>query len=128
MTSQNFDHERLDFCRSTALLGNSRRHNDSKGLIDMLAIIARGSALECAAVQGALVTTKSIKVQDDTTMKVILQRIVAMLTRMAMEFDGLVESGEEYNPEIDYDYEHRCAEHEHDSQPRECPASGLETL
>jgi four helix bundle protein len=51
--------------------------------------IARGSALECAAIQGILVRTKGIKVQDDAEMKVILHRIVAMLTRMAMRFDDI---------------------------------------
>ena len=33
-----------------------------------------------------------------------------MLARIAMKFDCLAESGEKYNPESDYDYEHRCAE------------------
>lgn len=38
MTAQSFDHERLDVYRSITLLGHSRRHNHSKGFIDMLAI------------------------------------------------------------------------------------------
>ena len=40
--------------------------------------------------------------------------IVAMLTRMAMKFDGVAESGAEVHANIDYDYEHPFAEHEHD--------------
>ena len=36
-----------------------------------------------------------------------------MLTRMAMKFDGVAESGAEVHADIDYDYEHRFAEHEH---------------
>ncbi|RLS71230.1 MAG: hypothetical protein DWH99_08830 [Planctomycetota bacterium] len=45
------------------------------------------------------------------------QWIVAMLTRMAMKFDGVSESSTEYNQSVDYehDYEH---EHEHESTPR----------
>jgi four helix bundle protein len=77
--------------------------------------IARGSALECAAIQDVLVTTKGIKVQEDAARKAMLHRIVAMLTRMAMKFDGVAESSAAY-ADIDYDYEHRFAEHEHDTQ------------
>lgn len=54
-------------------------------------------------------TTKGIKVQDDAAMKAMLHRIVAMLTRMAIKFDGVAESKVEYDAEIDYDYEHRYA-------------------
>jgi hypothetical protein len=43
-------------------------------------------------------------------------RIVAMLTRMAMKFDSVGESSMEHDTEIDYDNEHRVAEHEHDTQ------------
>jgi len=45
-------------------------------------------------------TTKGIKVQDDAAMKAMLHRIVAMLTRMAMKFDGVAE----YGSDVDYDY------------------------
>jgi four helix bundle protein len=93
--------------------GNGKRSlKDRARFLD----IARGSALGCAAIQDVLVTTKDIKVQDDATMKAMLHRIVAMLTRMAMKFDGVAESIAVYNAEIDYDYEHRWAEHEHESQ------------
>jgi hypothetical protein len=67
------------------------------------------------------VTTKGIKVQDDFAMKAMLHRIVAMLTRMAMKFDGVAESSADYDAAIDYDYEHRFAEHEHESQIEEAP-------
>ena len=46
-------------------------------------------------------------------MEAMLHRIVAMLTRMAMQFDGVAEQCAAYDAEIDYDNEHRCAEHEH---------------
>jgi hypothetical protein len=62
------------------------------------------------------VRTKGIKLQDDTAMEAMLHRIVAMLIRMAMQFDGVAEQCAAYDAEIDYDNEHRCAEHEHESQ------------
>ena len=72
------------------------------------------SALACAAIQDVLLRTNGINVQDDAAMKGMLYRIVAMVTRMAMKFDGVAESDAEVHAEIDYDYEHRFAEHEHD--------------
>lgn len=36
-----------------------------------------------------------------------------MLTRMAMKPEGFVESSMEYDADVDYDYEHRFAEHEY---------------
>jgi hypothetical protein len=47
-------------------------------------------------------------------MKRKLKRIVSMLTRIAMKFDGVVEAQTEYNAIDDYEHEHRCAEHEHE--------------
>ncbi|MFM8172202.1 MAG: four helix bundle protein, partial [Pirellulaceae bacterium] len=67
-------------------MGNGRRSlKDLARFLD----IASGSALECAAIQDVLVTTKGSKVQDDASMKAMLHRIVKMLTRMAMKFDGV---------------------------------------
>jgi hypothetical protein len=54
-------------------------------------------------------------------------RIVAMLTRMAMKFDGVAEPGAAYDAEIDYDNEHRDAEHEHEAQTNETPESLVAT-
>ncbi len=67
--------------------------------------------------------TKGIKVQDDAAMKALLHRIVAMLTRMAMQFDGGAESVAAYDAVIDYDNEHRYAELEHESQTEETTES-----
>jgi hypothetical protein len=67
------------------------------------------------------VRTKRIKLQDDTAIEAMLHRIVAMLTRMAMRFDGVAEQCAAYDAGIDYDYEHRCAEYEHESQAEETP-------
>ena len=79
----------------------------------MLALVIETSfyvRLACAAIQDVLLRTNGINVQDDAAMKGMLCRIVAMLTQMAMKFDGVAESGAEVHTDIDYDYEHRFAE------------------
>jgi len=60
------------------------------------------------------VRTNGIKVHDDALIK-------AMLRRMAMNFHGVAESIAASDAEIDYDNEHRRAEHEHGSQSDETP-------
>ncbi len=52
-------------------------------------------------------------------MKAILHRIMAMPHRMALIFDGVAKPGATTDAEIDYDNEHRCAEHEHEAQTAE---------
>jgi hypothetical protein len=85
-----------------------------------LTFIARGSALECAAIQDVLVVSGGMSRETDYELKSKLVRIVAMSTRMAMKFDGLSKSLSEYNKsgdyDYDYDYEHEH-EHEHDEEP-----------
>ena len=71
--------------------------------------IARGSSLECAAIQDVLVISRGIKAESDR-LKAKLKRIVAMLTRLALRVESVSESSEPYG--IDYDHEHRFAEHE----------------
>jgi hypothetical protein len=73
------------------------------------------------------VRTKGIEAQDDAAMKAMLHRIVAMLTRMAMKFDGVAEPLAAYDAEIDFDNEHRYAEHEHEHE-HEHEAQTEETL
>ena len=53
-----------------------------------------------------------------------LVRIVAMLTRMAMKFDGVSESLSVYTARVDYEHEHehRDAEHEHEEEPEQSDA------
>ena len=83
-------------------------------LVDLAGAFA--GSFGCLVCLGCLVAAKGIRAQGDAAMKAMLRRIVAMLTRMAMKFDGVAESSAEYcveNAEIDYDYEHRVAEHEH---------------
>ena len=89
--------------------GNGNRsHKDRTQFLD----IARGSTLECAAIQDVLLATNGINLQDDAAMKAILHRIVGMLTRIAMKFDVVAKSSGGYDAGIGY--EHRFAEHEHE--------------
>lgn len=58
-------------------------------------------------------------------MKAMLSRIAAMLTRMAMKFDGVAEPVSAYEADIDYDNEHRYVEHEHEVHAEELPAGAM---
>ena len=73
-------------------------------------------------------TTKGITLPDDAAMKAMLHRIVAMLTRMAMKFDGVAEPNAAYDAAIDYDNEHRGAEHENEKKHEQSmgPKSSIE--
>ena len=91
--------------------GNGKRSlKDQARVLD----IAHGSALEWATIRVVLVRTKGIKVPDDIAMK-------AMLSRMAMKLDGVAEPVATYEAEIDYEDEHRYAEHEHEAQTENTP-------
>jgi len=77
--------------------------------------IARGSALECAAIQDVLVVSGGIDAAIIVPSKAKLKRIVAMLTRLAMRSDRVAESPSSYpNDVVDYEQEqeHRFAEQE----------------
>ena len=87
--------------------------------------IARGSAFECAAIQDVLVASGGLDAATSLVMKGKLRRIVSMLTRMAQKLDGVAEMQTEYQANIDYDHEHRSAEHEQDSETTPEPGSGL---
>ena len=94
--------------------GNGKRSlKDRARFLD----IARGSALECAAIQDVLVVSGGLNRETSFELKSNLVRIVAMLTRMAMKFDSVSESLGEYIAGIDYEHEHRDAEHEHEDMP-----------
>ena len=49
--------------------------------------IARGSALECAAIQDVLVVGNGLTQQQNTTGKQMLHRIVSMLTRLGRSYE-----------------------------------------
>jgi four helix bundle protein len=75
--------------------------------------IARGSATECAACLDALRVTSGLTPEKAREGKLLLRRIVAMLTKLTdRSIDQVRESEAAYsNGSIDYDYEH---EHEHE--------------
>ena len=60
-------------------------------------------------------------------MKLKVKRIVSMLTRMAMKFDGVSEASVDYTVAIDYEHKHRDAEHEYEREPEpgRAPKDGL---
>ena len=74
---------------------------------------------ECAAIQDVLVATGGLNDSTNHDLKSKLKRIVAMLTRMAIKFNGIRESPVDYGSAIDYEHdyehEHRGAEHEHET-------------
>ena len=87
--------------------GNGKRSlKDRARFLD----IARGSALECAAIQDVLVVSDGLNRETSFELKSKLVRIVAMLTRMAMKFDGVSEFLSAYTLGDDYAHEHRDAE------------------
>ena len=91
--------------------------------------IARGSALECAAIQDVLTASDGLDSDSSREMKLKLKRIVSMLTRMVMKSDAVSELSAGYDTDIDYEHEHRCAEHEHEwraePEPSRPPEPGL---
>ena len=87
--------------------GNGKRSlKDRARFLD----IARGSALECAAIQDVLVVSGGMSRETDHELKSKLARIVAMLTRMAMKFDGVSETLSEYNQSGEHEHEHEHGE------------------
>lgn len=84
--------------------------------------IARGSSFACAAIQDVLVASGGIDCESSDKLKRLLRRMVSMLTRMAMKFDGVVESKVDYSVAFDYQHEHRDAEHEHEIEEQPEPS------
>jgi len=106
--------------------GNGKRSlKDRARFLD----IARDSTLECAAIQDVPVVSGGLSPETSFELKSKLTRIVAMLTRMAMKFDGVSESMGVYTTRDDYEHEHRDTEHEHEEMPEPSDAGeGLDRL
>jgi hypothetical protein len=81
--------------------------------------IARGSALECAAIHDILVSFEAIDLEVNRVGKINLKRIVSMLTRLIQRTDSVSEGS------IEYDYEYRDAEYEYEERPEEGNLSEL---
>ena len=78
--------------------GNGKRSlKDRNRFLD----VARGSALECAAVQDVLAATDGIDPVRNNELKMMLKRIVSMLTRLIARTDAVSE------PAVEYEYEWR---------------------
>ncbi len=93
--------------------GNGKRSlKDRNRFLD----IARGSALECAAIQDILAATAGIDDESHGKLKQLLKRIVSMLTRLIARCDLPREDSAEYNADVEYEYEYRDAEYEYEVQ------------
>jgi four helix bundle protein len=62
--------------------------------------IARGSALECAAIQDVLKVCKAISEENNQEGKAMLDRIVAMLTRLGKRGYSVYEERSDYGDEF----------------------------
>ena len=88
--------------------GNGKRSlKDRSRFLD----IARGSALECVAIQDVLAATEGLNNQSHVDLKRSLHRIVSMLTRLIARSEGVSEPPTEYNAGVEYEY--RDAEYEY---------------
>ena len=110
-------HSRDQWLRAAqSILLNIAEGNGKRSLKDRSRFfdIARGSALECSAIQDVLLVSEAIAIETSDPLKAKLKRIVAMLTRLAMRSDRVGESSAWYDHGIDYEHEHehRFAEHE----------------
>ncbi len=72
--------------------------------------IARGSALECAAIHDILISFEAIDLELNRVGQTNLKRIVSMLTRLIQRTDSVSEGS------IEYEYEYRDAEYEYEKK------------
>jgi four helix bundle protein len=78
--------------------------------------IARGSALECAAIHDILSVCKAIGEDENRTGKSQLRRIVGMLTKLVARNESVSETPSIY--QAAFEHEHRCAEQEHEQEEK----------
>jgi four helix bundle protein len=88
--------------------------------------IARGSALECAAIHDILSVCHAIEPDDNLTGKSQLRRIVAMLTKLVARNESVSETRSVY--QTAFEHEHRCAEHEHERKPEQSDATEFSVM
>ena len=72
--------------------------------------IARGSALECAAIHDILLSFEAIDTETNRIGKTNLKRIVSMLTRLIQRTETVSKCS------IEYEYEYRDAEYEYEKK------------
>ena len=106
--------------------GNGKRSlKDRSRFLD----IARGSALECVAIQDVLAATDGLDNQHHRELKTKLHRIVSMLTRLIARSEVVAEPTAEYNAKVEYKYEYHEAEYDYDEsrkpEPSRAPKDGL---
>jgi four helix bundle protein len=109
--------------------GNGKRSlKDRSRFLD----IARGSALECVAIQGVLAATSGLDAQRHAELKRMLHRIVSMLTKLIARSDVVSEPPAEYNAGIEYEYRDVEYAYKYDEarkpEPRRAPKDGLRGL
>ncbi|NUQ65646.1 MAG: four helix bundle protein [Pirellulales bacterium] len=81
--------------------------------------VARGSALECAAVQDVLAASGGLPAASSLGLKRKLKRIVSMLTRMTMKSGPAAKLQTGHAGAVDDEHEHRCAEQLHEDEPEQ---------
>ena len=80
--------------------------------------IARGSALECAAVHDILLVCKAIDPDENLTGKSQLRRMVAMLTRLVARNESVSETPSNYQTAFEHEQEQ---EQEHEQEQERKP-------
>jgi four helix bundle protein len=97
---------------------NIAEGNGKQSLKDMNRFfeIARGSALECAAIHDILISFAAIDSELNRVGKTELKRIVSMLNRLIQRSDSVSEES------IEYEYEYRDAEYEYEKKHKHSAA------
>ena len=107
--------------------GNGKRSlKDRSRFLD----IARGSTLECVAIQDILAATDELNGDRHAELKRILHRIVSMLTRLIARGDVVAETPTQYSAEVEYEYRDAEYEYKYDQcrkpEPSRAPKDGLQ--
>jgi len=106
--------------------GNGKRSlKDRSRFLD----IARGSALECVAIQDILAATDGLDDDRHAGLKRMLHRIVSMLTRLIARGNVVAETPTEYDAGVEYEYRDAEYEYKYDDgrkpEPGRAPKDGL---